>query len=84
MDYPGEIMKVKNKILELGLMYKEKGYNPIALLLGDVNNRSYQIGPSTTFIVTKPKKREIFAADFKDRVVGKEHIIFYGYFNTSQ
>lgn len=42
VDYPGEIMKVKNKILELGLMYKEKGYNPIALLLGDVNNRSYQ------------------------------------------
>lgn len=30
---------------------------------------TYEIGRSIAFIVTKPKKREVFAADFRDRVV---------------
>lgn len=41
-DYPGEIAKVKEYILELGAAYRSKGYNPVAILLGDVNHRSYQ------------------------------------------
>jgi hypothetical protein len=32
-------------------------------------NDTYQIGSSIAFIVNKPVKREIFAADFRDRIV---------------
>lgn len=39
----------------------------------DINNHEYEIGTSICFIVTRPKLREIFAADFRDRVV--HHII---------
>ena len=39
----------------------------------DINNHEYKIGTSICFIVTRPKLREIFAADFRDRVV--HHII---------
>lgn len=35
----------------------------------DILNRKYQIGQSITFIILKPKPREIFAANFRDRVV---------------
>jgi hypothetical protein len=42
IDYPGEIEEVKQKILQLGVKYKENGFNPIAILMGDVNNRSYR------------------------------------------
>ena len=39
----------------------------------DVNQRKYKIGKSITFVVTRPKDREVFAADFRDRVV--HHVI---------
>ncbi len=35
----------------------------------DLVNRSYQPGQSICFVVTVPKPREIFAADFRDRIV---------------
>lgn len=38
-------------------------------LYNDINDRSYKIGQSMAFIVNKPVKREIFAADFRDRIV---------------
>lgn len=38
-----------------------------------INNRSYRPTKSIAFIVTKPKRREIFAADFRDRVL--HHLI---------
>jgi retron-type reverse transcriptase len=38
-------------------------------LCADINNGCYQPGKSIAFIVNKPVKREIFAADFRDRVV---------------
>ena len=38
-------------------------------LLEALQNRSYQPARSVCFIATKPKLREIFAADFRDRVV---------------
>ena len=38
-------------------------------LLEEINNGTYEPGKSITFIVNKPVKREIFAADFRDRVV---------------
>jgi len=39
----------------------------------DVHNRTYEMSPSICFIVTRPKKREVFAADFRDRVI--HHVI---------
>ncbi len=38
-------------------------------LLSELRERTYRPGRSIRFIVTKPKPREIFAADFRDRVV---------------
>jgi len=42
-------------------------------LLEDINTGKYQPGKSIAFIVNRPVKREIFAADFRDRVV--HHLI---------
>ncbi|MFY9308763.1 MAG: reverse transcriptase domain-containing protein [Bacteroidia bacterium] len=42
-------------------------------LCEEINNGSYTPGRSIAFIVEKPVKREIFAADFRDRVV--HHLI---------
>ena len=39
-------------------------------------NRTYQPLPSSCFIVTDPKPREVFAADFRDRIV---HHLYYNY-----
>ena len=35
----------------------------------DLNKGYYKIGKSIAFIVDKPVKREVFAADFRDRIV---------------
>lgn len=35
----------------------------------ELKNRTYRPGSSIAFVVTKPKVREIFAAEFRDRVV---------------
>jgi RNA-directed DNA polymerase len=42
-------------------------------LLNDINTGNYYPGKSIAFIVNNPVKREIFAADFRDRVV--HHLI---------
>lgn len=56
----------------------------------DLNGGRYKIGPSNTFIVDKPVKREIFAAQFRDRIV--HHLVInrimpyfekYGFINDS-
>jgi len=39
------------------------------LLLGELKERTYKPRSSICFVVTKPAVREIFAADFRDRVV---------------
>ena len=39
-------------------------------------NRTYKPEPSTCFIIERPKKREVFAAQFRDRVV---HHLYYNY-----
>lgn len=41
IDYPGEISEIKEHILRIGMEYAEKGYTVNAILLGDINNRSY-------------------------------------------
>ena len=38
-------------------------------LYDEVNAKTYEIGKSITFVTTRPKKREVFAASFRDRVV---------------
>jgi hypothetical protein len=38
-------------------------------LLLELKNRKYKPGRSTCFVVKRPKIREIFAADFRDRIV---------------
>ena len=50
--------------------YEEKLFK----LCDEIANREYTIGQSICFIVDKPVKREIFAADFRDRIV--HHLIF--------
>lgn len=39
----------------------------------EINERTYEIGASTCFCITRPKLREVFAADFRDRIV--HHVI---------
>lgn len=39
-------------------------------------SRTYKPRPSTCFIITDPKIREVFAADFRDRIV---HHLYYNY-----
>lgn len=43
-------------------------------LYRDLKSGDYQIGRSIAFVVTHPKIREIWAADFRDRVV--HHVIY--------
>ena len=45
-------------------------------LCQDLWNRTYRPNPSTCFIITDPKKREVFAAEFRDRIV---HHLYYNY-----
>ncbi len=45
-------------------------------LCDELYNRVYKSLPSSCFIITDPKKREVFAADFRDRIV---HHLYYNY-----
>lgn len=45
-------------------------------LCDELWNRRYQPLPSTCFIITDPKKREVFAAQFRDRIV---HHLYFNY-----
>ncbi|MCD7968875.1 MAG: RNA-directed DNA polymerase [Alistipes sp.] len=48
-------------------------------LTRQIQERTYEVGPSVCFIVDYPVKREIFAADFRDRVV---HHLIFNYLNA--
>jgi len=52
--------------------------NNLLALNDEIINRKYKQLPEIAFIVNKPVKREIFAADFRDRVV---HHLLFGYLN---
>lgn len=43
-------------------------------LYEEIKNRTYEIKPGVCFIIFKPVQREVFAADFRDRIV--HHLIF--------
>ena len=45
-------------------------------LYEDIKNKEYKISPSICFVSFKPVQREIFAADFRDRIV---HHLIYNY-----
>lgn len=60
--------------LQFEIRYEEKLFN----LCKDILNRTYTIGRSTAFIIKEPVKREIFAADFRDRIV---HHLLFNYIN---
>ncbi|MCA9359746.1 group II intron reverse transcriptase domain-containing protein [Candidatus Kaiserbacteria bacterium] len=61
-------------VLEFSLNYEERLFQ----LYEDLVYRRYKIAPSTCFIVTKPVWREIFAGDFRDRIV---HHLLFNYLN---
>jgi RNA-directed DNA polymerase len=64
----------KNKRNTINALAFELDYESnLIQLWNDLNDRSYQPGKSIAFIVHKPVQREIFAADFRDRVV--HHLI---------
>lgn len=48
----------------------------LADLCRDLYYRHYTARPSACFTITDPKKREVFAADFRDRIV---HHLYYNY-----
>ena len=59
-----------NKRNTLNALAFEVDYEARLLQLqSEINGGTYQPGKSIAFIVNKPVKREIFAADFRDRVV---------------
>jgi len=47
-------------------------------LFEEIKNYRYEIRPSTCFVVSKPVRREIFAADFRDRII---HHLLFNYLN---
>lgn len=62
--------------------------NNIYTLWEELNNGTYKIGFSNAFCVTRPKVREVFAADFRDRIVHhlliqKTGALFEAYFTQS-
>ncbi|MBM3456340.1 MAG: hypothetical protein FJX80_14590, partial [Bacteroidetes bacterium] len=60
----------KNKRNTLNALKYEKHLEQnVFKLIDDIYKGNYQLGRSIAFIVNKPVKREIFAADFRDRVV---------------
>ena len=64
----------KNKRRTMNALAFEANYEDECVRLWrEINERTYEIGRSITFVVTKPKPREIFAADFRDRIV--HHLI---------
>ena len=56
------------------IVFDKVAESELAALAHEIHTRTYAPLPSTAFIVNKPVKREIFAADFRDRVV--HHFLF--------
>jgi len=60
----------KNKRNTLNALHFEKHFeHNLFVLIEQIKTNTYCPGQSIAFIVNKPVKREIFAADFRDRVV---------------
>ena len=61
-------------VLKFELDYEVKLFK----LYQEIKSRTYELSRSICFIVFKPVQREIFAADFRDRIV---HHLIYNYIN---
>jgi hypothetical protein len=67
----------RNKRNTVNALAFEKNFeSSLFLLFDEIINRRYKPRKSICFIVDKPIKREIFAADFRDRVI---HHFIYNY-----
>lgn len=51
------------------LKYEAQFESKIISLLNRVNNRTYEPSRSIAFVVTQPRLREVFAANFEDRII---------------
>ena len=58
------------------LMFEQNLHNNLVDLCNELLERRYKPLPSFCFIVNEPKKREIFAANFRDRIV---HHLYFDY-----
>ncbi len=56
--------------------FEERLEQNLEQLCDELLSRTYKPAPATCFIITEPKKREVFAADFRDRIV---HHLYYNY-----
>jgi retron-type reverse transcriptase len=56
------------------LLFEIEYESKLLELYSEIKNGNYKVGKSIAFIVEEPVKREIFAADFRDRVV--HHLLF--------
>lgn len=61
----------RNKATQLAFEWDY--YHKLTELYDEVNSGTYEIGTSICFLVYYPKLREVFAADFRDRIV--HHVI---------
>ena len=66
----------KNKRGTCNALIFESNYeDDLVKLHREINTMTYEIGKSIAFIVTRPVKREVFAADFRDRII--HHLIVH-------
>lgn len=69
----------KNKrMTESALRFELHFESQLLALYEDIVSRRYEISPSTCFVVKEPILREIFAGDFRDRIV---HHLLFNYLN---
>ena len=55
-----------------------ESHHQLPKLCDELNEHKYQIGNSVAFCVTRPKLREVFAADSRDRIVHHLLILKFG------
>lgn len=56
------------------LAFEQNLEKNLTVLYADLNSGNYQIGKSICFVITRPKPREVWAAEFRDRVV--HHLLY--------
>ncbi len=61
---------------ECQLRFEYRLEDNLAALRDEILAREYEPRPSTCFVIHDPKMREVFAADFRDRIV---HHLFHNY-----
>ena len=56
------------------LAFEQRLEHNLVTLSDELQAVSYRPGPSTCFVITRPKLREVWAADFRDRIV--HHLLY--------